>query len=176
MQDAWIGEIALVSFGFAPVGWAMCNGQILQISQNTALFSLIGTTYGGDGVRTFALPDLRSRVPLHLGQGTGLSPYVLGQVLGNETVTLTIPQMPSHTHAYSPQATSDTGTSASPAGGAVWAGASGLINIYSRVTPNTTMSPQTITPSGGSQPHENRQPLLALNFIIALQGIYPSRN
>jgi microcystin-dependent protein len=175
MQDPWIGEIAIVSFGFAPVGWAMCNGQILQISQNTALFALIGTTYGGDGIRTFALPNLQSRIPLHFGQGTGLSSYVLGQVQGSESVTLTIPQMPSHSHSYAPQATTAVGNTGSPAGG-LWASPSTATNIYERGSSNTTMSAQTIGPSGGSQPHENRQPLLALNFVIALFGIFPSRS
>jgi microcystin-dependent protein len=176
MQDPWIGEITTVSFGFAPVGWAMCNGQILQISQNTALFSLIGTTYGGDGIRTFALPDLRSRVGLHFGQGTGLSPYVLGQVQGFETVTLSITQMPAHNHAYSPQATTGTGNTGSPAG-SLWASPSTATNIYQRAgSSDTTMTAQTIGTTGGSQPHENRQPLLALNYVIALVGIYPSRS
>jgi microcystin-dependent protein len=175
MQDPFLGEIALVSFGFAPVGWALCNGQIMQISQNTALFSLIGTTYGGDGVRTFALPNLQSRVPLHFGQGTGLSSYVLGQALGFETVALQGAQMPAHTHSYTPQATTATGSSPSPAG-ALWASSGSLDNIYQKGASNTAMAPQATGPTGGSQPHENRQPLLALNFIIALQGIFPSRS
>ena len=175
MQDPWLGEIALVAFNFAPVGWAMCNGQIMQISQNTALFSLLGTTYGGDGVRTFALPNLQSRVPLHFGQGTGLSSYVLGQVQGSESVTLLGAQMPSHTHSYTPQATTATGGAASPAG-ALWASSASLDNIYQKGASNTAMAPQTVGPTGGGQPHENRQPLLALNFVIALQGIFPSRN
>jgi microcystin-dependent protein len=176
MLNQWIGEITTVSFGFAPVGWAMCNGQILQISQNTALFSLIGTTYGGDGIRTFALPDLRSRVGLHFGQGVGLSPYVLGQVLGFEGITLSIPQIPAHSHPYSPQATDATGNIGSPAT-ALWASPSTATSIY-RVggSANVNMSPQTIGTTGGSQPHENRQPLLALNYVIALSGIYPSRS
>jgi microcystin-dependent protein len=175
VDTPWIGEIALVAFNFAPVGWAMCNGQILQISQNTALFSLLGTTYGGDGIRTFALPNLQSRVPLHFGQGTGLSPYVLGQVDGVESVNLQTAQMPAHTHSYTPQATTASGGALSPAG-ALWAQSANQDTIYQKGASNTTMAAQTIGNTGGSQPHENRQPLLALNFVIALQGIFPSRN
>jgi microcystin-dependent protein len=175
MLNPWIGEIAVVSFGFAPVGWAMCNGQILSISQNTALFSLIGTTYGGDGVSTFALPNLQSRVPLHFGQGTGLSPYVLGQTVGFEGVTLGTPQMPAHTHSYTPQASTATGTAAPPTT-AIWAQSASGDTFYSKSASNTTMAAQTIGQTGGSQPHENRQPTLALNFIISLYGIYPSRS
>jgi microcystin-dependent protein len=175
MQDPWIGEITTVSFNFAPVGWAMCNGQILQISQNTALFALIGTTYGGDGIRTFALPNLQSRVGVHIGQGAGLSPYVLGQVGGVEGVTLLTSQLPAHTHAYSPQATTGNGNTGSPTA-ALWANPSTATNIYERGASNTNMAPQTISPTGGSLPHENRQPYLALNYIIALFGIFPSRS
>ena len=175
MQDPFVGEIALVSFGFTPVGWALCNGQMMQISQNTALFALIGTTYGGDGVRTFALPDLQSRVPLHFGQGPGLSSYVLGQTLGFESVSLQGAQMPSHTHSYTPQATTGTGGALSP-GGALWAQSGNADPIYQKGASNTAMAPQATGPTGGGQPHENRQPLLALNFVIALQGIFPSRN
>jgi microcystin-dependent protein len=175
MQDPWLGEIALVAFNFAPVGWAMCNGQILEISQNTALFSLLGTTYGGDGVRTFALPNLQSRVPLHFGQGTGLSPYQLGETVGVESVTLQTPQMPAHTHSYTPQATTAGGGAGSPAG-ALWASSATGDTIYQKGASNTTMAPQTIGQTGGTQPHENRQPALALNYIIALVGIFSSRN
>jgi microcystin-dependent protein len=175
MQDPWLGEIALVAFGFAPVGWAMCNGQLLSIAQNTALFSLLGTTYGGDGVTNFALPNLQSRVPLHFGQGTGLSPYVLGETIGVESVALQTPQMPAHTHSYAPQATTAGGAATSPAG-ALWAESATADTIYQKGASNTTMAPQAIGQTGGGQPHENRQPILALNFIIALQGIYPTRN
>jgi microcystin-dependent protein len=175
MQDPWIGEIALVAFGFAPVGWAMCNGQLLSIAQNTALFSLLGTTYGGDGVNNFALPNLQSRVPLHFGQGSGLSPYVLGQTVGVESVTLQTPQIPAHTHTYTPQANTAAGAAGSPAG-ALWAGSATGDTIYKPGASNTTMAAQTIGNTGGSQPHENRQPTLALNYIIALVGVYPSRN
>ncbi len=114
MQDPWLGEIALVAFNFAPVGWAMCNGQLLSIAQNTALFSLLGTTYGGDGVNNFALPNLQSRVPLHFGQASGLSQYALGQTVGVESVTLQTTQIPAHTHSYTPQANTAAGAAGSP--------------------------------------------------------------
>jgi microcystin-dependent protein len=174
MQDPWIGEIAVVAFNFAPQGWAMCNGQLPPIAQNTALFSLLGTTYGGDGQTTFALPDLRSRVPLHFGQGTGLSPYTLGQTLGIESVALQTPQIPAHTHTYAPQASTAGGAAASPAG-ALWASSATGDTIYKSGASNTSMAAQTLGQTGGGQPHENRQPTLALNFVIALWGIFPSR-
>jgi microcystin-dependent protein len=175
MQDPFLGEIALVAFNFAPSGWAFCNGQILPIAQNTALFSLLGTMYGGNGTTTFALPDLRSRVPLHSGQGTGLSPYTQGETGGVESVTLQSTQMPAHTHSYTPQATTAGGSAASPAG-ALWAQSGTGDTIYQKGSSNTAMAPQTLGNTGGSQPHENRQPYLALNYVIALQGIFPSRN
>jgi microcystin-dependent protein len=175
MQDPWLGEIALVAFNFAPQGWALCNGQLLSISQNTALFSLLGTTYGGDGQTTFALPNLQSRVPLHFGQGTGLSAYTLGETVGVESVNLQTAQIPAHTHAYTPQATTGAGPSASPAG-ALWAESASGDTIYKSGSSNTHMAAQTLGQTGGGQPHENRQPTLALNYIIALQGIFPSRS
>jgi len=175
MQDPWIGEIALVAFNFAPQGWAMCNGQLLSINQNTALFSLLGTTYGGDGVNNFALPNLQSRVPLHFGQGSGLSAYALGQNVGAESVTLQTPQIPAHTHSYAPQATTAGGGAGSPAG-AIWAVSGTGDTIYQKGASNTTMAAQTLGQAGGNQPHENRQPTLALNYVIALEGIFPSRS
>jgi microcystin-dependent protein len=175
MQDPWLGEIALVAFNFAPVGWAMCNGQLLSVNQNTALFSLLGPTYGGDGVNTFALPNLQSRVPLHFGQGTGLSAYALGQNVGVESVKLDPSQIPSHTHTYNPQANTGVGSGGSPAG-AVWAGSATGDTIYKTGASNTNMAAQTLGNTGGGQAHENRQPTLALNYIIALQGIFPSRS
>ena len=175
MQDPWLGEIALVAFNFAPLGWAVCNGQILSISQNTALFSLLGTTFGGDGRTTFALPDLRSRVPLCFGQGNGLSNYNMGDNGGVEGVTLNSQQMPVHTHSYNPQASASGGTALSPANG-LWAESPDGNTLYKTGASNASMAPQTIGNTGGSQAHENRQPYLALNYIIALQGIFPSRN
>jgi microcystin-dependent protein len=168
VSDPFIGEIKIVGFNFAPRGWAFCNGQILSIAQNTALFSLLGTTYGGNGQTTFALPDLRGRVPIHPGQGPGLSNYTQGQLAGSETVTLLSTQMPAHTHTVNASTQSDiTGnpTSNFPAGGASY-----------DTTANTTMDPAMIGNSGGNQPHSNLQPYLAINFCIALEGIFPSRN
>src|SRR4051794_2715177 len=136
MDTPWIGEIALVAFNFAPQGWAMCNGQLLAIGQNTALFSLLGTTYGGDGVNTFALPNLQSRVPLHFGQGSGLSAYALGQNVGAESVTLQTQQIPAHTHTYTPQATTAGGGAGSPAG-AIWAVSGTGDTIYQKGASNT---------------------------------------
>jgi len=174
MQDPWLGEIALVAFNFAPQGWAFCNGQLLSIAQNTALFSLLGTTYGGDGQTTFALPNLQSRVPVHFGHGTGLSPFTMGQTAGVESVTLQTAQIPAHTHSYAPQASTAGGSAVSPAA-ALWAESGSGDTIYQKGTSNATMAPQTLGNTGGGQAHENRQPLLALNYIIALVGIFPSR-
>lgn len=166
MSDPYIGEIRMVGFNFAPVGWALCNGQILPISQNDALFSLIGTTYGGDGVNTFALPDLQCRIPFHQGDG-----LVLGQPSGTEVVTLTTNQIPAHTHSLN--ASSQAGTQPSPAGG-FWA--QSTLGQFSSEAPLHTMDPSTIAPAGGSQPHDNVPPFLVINFIISLFGIFPSQN
>jgi microcystin-dependent protein len=174
MKEPFMGEIALVAFDFAPVGWALCNGQLLAINQNAALFSLLGTTFGGDGVNNFALPNLQSRVPLHMGQGPGLSNYALGASGGVESVTLQTTQIPSHTHSYAPQATSNDGGAASPAG-AIWAQSSIGDTIYQQVASDAQMAAQTLGNTGGGQPHENRQPYLTLNYVIALVGIFPPR-
>ncbi len=155
---------------FAPQGWAICNGQVLAIAENDALFSLLGTTYGGDGQNTFALPDLRSRVPLHQGQGNGLSNRTLGQAGGEENVTLVVPQLPAHTHAAT--ASSAAGTATSPAGN-VWA--AGNNTPFSDQASDAQMSAAAVQAVGGSQPHDNMLPFLAVNFIMALQGIYPSQ-
>ena len=173
MSEPFLGMIAIYGFNFAPRGWAMCNGQILPIAQNTALFSLLGTTYGGNGQTTFALPNLQSRWPLHFGQGPGLSSYDLGQAAGTETVTLTVNQIPAHQHTVA--CSGDDGASSKP-GGNVPASNSGGSGIYNP-TPNETMAAAMIPPSGGgNQPHSIIQPYLALNFCIALEGIFPSRN
>jgi microcystin-dependent protein len=168
MSQPFIGEIKLVGFNFAPVGYAACAGQLMSISQNTALFSLLGTSYGGDGVTTFALPDLRGRAALHMGTLAGGGTYVLGQAGGAEQVTLTGAQLSSHTHAMLAQA---GGTSAAAASGAV--PASGGPDLYA-VTAGAGMSPTGI--AGGNQPHDNMAPFLAMNFVIALVGIFPARN
>lgn len=172
-QEPFLGEIDLVAFGFAPKGWAFCAGQILPINQNQALFALLGTTYGGDGQITFALPDLRGRRAIGLGQGPGLQNYSLGQTGGEETVTLTLAQLPSHTH--SAQAFSGLGAAAGP-GANFWASQSQVF-LYSNAPSGTTsMAGAAIGAAGGSQPHDNMPPYLVLNYIIALQGIFPSQN
>ena len=167
MSEPFIGSIILFAGNFAPRGWAFCNGQLLPIAQNTALFSILGTTYGGNGQTTFALPDLRGRVPLHPGTGPGLSQYTLGQSAGAETITLTSSEMPAHTHvqpASNGDQTTNRPNAAVPARGGVYAG----------TTDGSALDPTS--PAGGSQPHSNLQPYLAVNYIIALEGIFPSRN
>jgi microcystin-dependent protein len=171
MANPYLGEIRMFGFNFAPVGWAMCNGQLLPISQNTALFSLLGTQYGGNGQNTFALPDLRSRVAVHQGQGPGLSSYVIGESIGVEAVTLTQNQMPQHVHSVT--ANGAPGTASRP-NDAVPARAGS--SIYAPAPDGTVMNAGMIGPTGGGQPFGVRQPLLTLNFCIALQGIFPSRN
>ncbi|MDQ6804015.1 MAG: tail fiber protein [Actinomycetota bacterium] len=171
MSEPFLGEIRMFGFNFAPQGWAMCNGQTLSISQNTALFSLLGTQYGGNGQTTFALPDLRSSVAMHQGQGPGLSPYVIGEKAGTESVTLTSAQMPQHNHSV--VANGGSGTTTRPGGGVP---ARTTEDIYAAAPDGTTMNPGMIGNTGGSQPHTNIQPYLVVNFCIALQGIFPSRN
>ena len=172
MTDPFLAEIRLFPFNFAPKGWAFCNGQLLPISQNTALFSLLGTTYGGDGITTFALPNLAGRVPMHPGQGPGLSMHDLGEEGGTATVTLLASEMPAHTHALTASAT-DAGER-SPAG-QLPANELGSINSFAAPGGATAMAAQAVASTGGSQPHNNLQPSLVLTFAIALQGIYPSR-
>ena len=171
MADGFIGEIRLFAGNFAPQGWALCEGQLLAISQHTALFSILGTAYGGDGKSSFALPDLRGRVPLHPGQGAGLTARQLAEKGGAEAVTLTSAQMPSHTHAVA--ASSGTGTSASPASN-VWAASSKQDQQYAG-TANTTMQQGALASAGGGQAHNNMPPYLGLNYIICLIGTFPTR-
>jgi len=173
MGQPYIGEIKLVGFNFAPVGWAFCNGQLLPIDQYTALFDLIGTTYGGDGQTTFALPNLQSRVIVHQGQGPGLSNYTLAENGGVESVTVTTPQLPIHNHAAN--CSSSAGSESSPVGHIWSADAAGLTAEYSN-SQNGQMNAAAIGQSGGSQPHENRMPFLAMNYIISLFGIFPSQS
>ena len=172
-MDAFVGEIRLMSFPFAPKGWLYCQGQTLPINSNQALFSLLGTTYGGDGVTTFRLPDLRGRVIT----GVGGSTYYQGQVGGSETVTLTQAQMPAHGHAY--QGTIKTGTAAEYPEASQGFPARGTATQFATGTPNATLGPNalpnTTSSVGGSQAHDNRQPLIAMNYAIALQGYFPSR-
>jgi microcystin-dependent protein len=174
MSEMFVAEIRIVAYNFAPKGWAMCNGQLLPISQNTALFSLLGTTYGGDGKSTFALPDLQGSVPIQAGQGAGLSLYDLGQQSGVESVTLLSTEMPVHTHGLQ---ASDVGPDDNdPAGDKVLTSASGA-GIYNSATgPQTQMNVQSLSVAGSSLPHNNLQPYLVLNFIIAMQGIFPPRS
>ncbi|MGN6518458.1 MAG: phage tail protein [Dokdonella sp.] len=172
MSNPFIGEIRMVGFNFPPAGWAACNGQVLSIAQNDALFALIGTTYGGDGVTTFGLPDLRGRLPLHQGTGVGLSGYTIGQSGGTETVTLLAQDMPIHQHALN--AARDGTRTNSPAGNML---GSGEADVYTHDTGNPVqMAPQEVGPAGGSQPHPNMHPFLCINFVISLYGIFPSRN
>src|SRR5205085_2358824 len=166
MATPYLAEIRLVSFNFAPKGWALCNGQLLPINQNQALFSLLGTTYGGDGRTTFALPNLQGCTPVHAGNG-----HVLGESGGEETHTLAVGEMATHQHTA--VATSTTPDATSPAGG-FWGNAG--VSAYSSNPPNATMAPQAAGASGGGQPHQNLSPYLVLNFVIALQGIFPSRS
>ncbi len=172
MADPFLAEIRIVPFNFAPKGWALCNGQLILISQNTALFALIGTTYGGNGQSTFALPDLRGRVPIHQGPGPGLTNRVHGASGGSAAVALDISQIPAHTHTVS--ASNDAARASAPGDGA-WA-PSETSNAYRGQNIDTTMSSQALATVGSSQPHNNMPPYLALNFIIALQGIYPPRS
>jgi microcystin-dependent protein len=158
-----------MSFDFAPKGWALCNGQILPINQNQALFSLLGTTYGGDGRITFALPNLQGRVPMHEGVD-----YALGQSAGEQSHTMIVTELPEHQHTL--QASADFASSSSPANAVAAAKPRGGQNIYALGGSPTPLAPAAIAASGGSQPHENRQPYLTINFVIALVGIFPSRN
>ena len=171
MSTPYVGEIRMFAGNYAPAGWMLCQGQLLPIAENPTLFNLIGTTYGGDGQSTFALPDLRSRAPVHMGQGLGTSNYSIGQQGGVEQVTLTAQQVPSHTHTVNV----NNGTpSSSSAGNNLLASASGNTNVYSTSAPDQAMSANAVSKVGGSQPHSNIQPYLAINFIISLFGVYPS--
>lgn len=176
MADPFLGEIRVVGFSFAPVGWADCDGQLLSIANNSALFALLGTTYGGDGVNTFALPDFRGRIGVgSQGQGNGLSPWVPGELRGTEAVTLTTQEIPFHSHSLN--ASSATANGRDPAQG-VFARPelSGVPQNLYNLQPDDLASPSMIGLTGGSLPHENRQPILALRYIIALEGIFPSPN
>jgi microcystin-dependent protein len=169
VEDPYLGEIRMFAGNFAPSGWALCNGQILAIAQYDLLYNLLGTTYGGDGVTTFALPDLRSRVPVHWGQAPGLSNYTLGEVAGNETVTLTVTQLPVHTHAAG--ASTALGSSADPAGLVPARNAAGVPQYGT--TANAALASGALLATGGGQSHTNLQPFLGIHFIICLVGVYP---
>ncbi len=181
MSTPFLGEIKIVSFNFAPKGWALCNGQLLPINQNQALFSILGTTYGGDGRVNFALPNFRGRAPIHVGNG-----FTEGQAGGQEAHTITQSEMPAHNHFLMASTAVVTATAANttpaatkvlaPAVAAKQGGGTQNVNIFGNGAANTTLNPGTMGNTGGSQAHENRQPYLVLNFCIALQGIFPSQN
>ncbi len=175
MTDPFLAEIRIFAGNFAPTGWALCNGQLMPISQNTALFSLLGTTYGGDGRVTFGLPDLQASIPMQQGQGPALSPRELGETGGEPSVQLSPNEMAAHSHT--PAGSTSSGTSGSAAGG-IWAEASfgkAGAPLYSTLAPNVSMNLQAVAPNGGGQPHNNMPPYLCVTFIIALQGIFPQR-
>ncbi len=171
MADPFVAEIRIFPFNFAPKGWAWCDGQLLPLSQNTALFSLLGTTYGGNGQSTFALPDLQGRAPMHPGQGPGLSLHDLGESGGSETVSLLESEIPSHNHAVN--ASMADGISQTPVGERLATGVG--VGAYGSPTALVPMHPMALLPAGGDQPHNNMQPYLTLYFCIALQGVYPPR-
>lgn len=174
MADPFVAEIRIFPFNFAPKGWAFCDGQILPISQNTALFSLLGTTYGGDGKSTFALPNLQGNAPMHPGQGPGLSLHDLGETGGTATVTLLQSEIPSHNHIL--KGTVEDGTQGTLTNGITLASSIGGQLYHSNVAANLiAMNPQSLAPAGGDQPHNNMQPYLTFNFCIALQGVFPPR-
>ncbi len=165
MAEPFLSEIKLVSFNFPPKGWAYCNGQLLPINQNQALFALLGTTYGGNGQTNFALPNMQGKLPLHVGNG-----HTLGETGGAASVTLNQAQMPMHSHPL--EATDGNGATSNPSGAYLGR----VNNLYGQASNLTTMAPGSVTTAGGSQPHNNMMPYLTLNFVIALQGIFPSRN
>lgn len=171
-MDPFVAEIRIFPFNFAPRGWASCNGQILPISQNTALFSLLGTTYGGNGQSTFALPNMQGNAPMHPGQGSGLSLHDLGESSGTETVTLLQSEIPSHVHSV--MSASLNAQSTSPEGAIT--GRGNPTPIYTSGGTLVAMGTNTIAPTGGDQPHNNMMPYLTLNFNIALQGVFPPRS
>jgi microcystin-dependent protein len=171
MPEPYVGEIRMFAGNFPPNGWMFCQGQTLPISENEVLFQLIGTTYGGDGQETFNLPNLASRVPIHMGTGPDGTTYQLGEMAGTESVTLTTQQIPNHTHSF--LVSTAAGGVNSPAGGVV--AASPSVQMYIVDSPDNTLNAAAVTPAGGSQPHENTQPFLCINFIISLFGVFPSQ-
>ena len=174
MSEPFVAEIRIFAGSFAPKGWALCNGQLLPISQNTALFSLLGTQYGGNGTTNFALPNLQGMAPMHAGNGPGLTPRIQGEIGGEPTVTLLATHVPQHTHTYNAGA---GGRGEVPSvSGNVNSDAAALTNIYGASTDGTQMHPGMIVPTQASLSHENRQPYQVLNFIISLQGVFPARN
>jgi len=171
MADPFVAEIRIFPFTFAPKGWAFCIGQVMPISQNTALFALLGTTYGGDGKSTFGLPDLKDRAPMHPGQGQGLSPHHLGESAGSATVTLLQSEIPAHSHPVT--VSQADATERFPVGQLPATGIG--VGAYGALANLVSMAQQALPPAGGDQPHNNMQPYLTLNFCIALQGVFPPR-
>ncbi|MES3151815.1 phage tail protein [Sphingomonas faeni] len=179
MGDPFLGEIKTVGFNFAPRGFAVCNGQIMQIQQNTALFAILGTSYGGNGSTTYALPDLQATTPMHWGAGPGLTPRTVGERAGAVQTSLGLAELPSHAHVLNAAALNPPNTAQNvpaPTAQAMIGPSNPNMAFSDTSTPSVSLSPSAIGMTGGSQPHENRQPLLALTFVIALQGIFPSRN
>jgi microcystin-dependent protein len=170
MSQPYVGEIRMFGGSFAPAGWAFCSGQLMAISENDTLFNLIGTTYGGDGQTTFALPDLQSRVPVHAGTGVGQT-YTLGETGGVESVTLTTQQITTHSHAF--LAVTDIASQGSPSG--TLCAQPSVTKLYFAAAGSAVMAPNSTGPTGGSQPHENIQPYLAVSFILSLFGVFPSQ-
>lgn len=171
MAQPYVGEIRMFAGNFPPNGWMFCEGAPLPISENDVLFQLIGTTYGGDGEETFNLPNLASRVPIHMGTGPDGTTYQLGEMAGTEQETLTVQQIPSHTHPFT--CSTNASTLNTPVGNLI--GEQGTINLFLVDAPNQSMNAASVTPTGGSQPHENTQPFLCINFIISLFGVFPSQ-
>lgn len=176
MSSPYVAEIRMFAGNFAPRNWALCNGQLMAISQNTALFSLIGTYYGGNGQTNFALPDLQGRAPMHWGNGAGLSQYVIGETAGESSVTLLTTEMPAHTHSISGANIANSAPGATPASNTLFTNSSPNGVYAAAVGTPVTLAPQSISTAGGSQPHNNTQPYLAVTFIICLQGVFPARN
>lgn len=172
MSNPFVGEIRIFAGNFAPNGWAFCDGRLLAISEQETLFNLIGTTYGGDGQSNFALPDLRGRAPVHQGQGPGLSNYTQGQTGGQETVTVTTQQMPAHGHSF--LASTSGGSSSNPQNNVI--GSPPSVTLFIEDVPALALTPQVVTQTGGSQPHENRMPYITINYIISLFGVFPSQS
>lgn len=178
-METYLGTILLFAGNFAPRGWALCNGQLLSIAQNQALFAILGTTYGGNGTTTFALPNMQGRSPMHWGSGPGLTPRVIGELGGEEHVTLLSSQMPTHNHALN--ASTNDGSQPSPANGVLAVSkdpdvGGAPVNFTGGASVNTLMANNSIAPAGQNLPHDNMEPYLAVTFIIALEGIFPSRN
>jgi microcystin-dependent protein len=173
VADPFVAEIRIFPFNFAPKGWAFCDGQLLPLSQNTALFSLLGTTYGGDGKSNFALPNMQGNAPMHPGQGPGLSLHDLGETGGSQTVTLLDSEMPAHSHSLN--ASNQPGEDPAPGSTEALARSTGANLYQTSATGLVQLAPQAVAPAGGDQPHNNMQPYLTLNFCIALQGVFPPR-